>query len=78
MLLSKDGDKSGDSAHVIGAKALEKGVLAMPGTAFMPSGKTTSYARASFSVSTAEEMDEGLQRLRQVVLAAREEADAVI
>ncbi len=40
----------GDSEAVIRTKALEKGVLALPGTVFHPGGRKTAYVRASFSL----------------------------
>ena len=44
----EDGD--GDSDHVIRTHALERGVLALPGTVFYPNQRKTAYVRVSFSV----------------------------
>ena len=49
-------------------EAYENGVLAMPGDAFIPSGGKTPYVRASFSLLSEEEVDEGLRRLRGVLV----------
>lgn len=60
-----------DSEAVIRTHALEKGVLALPGTVFLPNGRKTAYVRASFSILGDAEIDEALRRLGSVVLAAR-------
>ncbi|KAL6306562.1 PLP-dependent transferase [Sparassis latifolia] len=60
-----------DSNHIIRTKALERGVLALPGTAFFPNGATTAYVRASFSIPPSDRVDEALRRLREVILDAR-------
>ena len=59
------------SESLIRTKAFERGVLALPGTAFFPNGSQNTYVRASFSLLSPEDVDEGLRRLRQVVLEAR-------
>ncbi|KAI1796868.1 PLP-dependent transferase [Ganoderma leucocontextum] len=63
----------GDSEAIIRTKALENGVLALPGTIFLPSGRKTTYVRASFSLLPEDQVDEALRRLREVILKAREE-----
>lgn len=68
---SEDGE--GDSSELIRNKALEKGVLALPGTAFFASGKRTAYVRASFSMLDDANTDEALRRLGEVVREARNE-----
>ena len=75
-LLLDDDPKSegGDSQAVIKTKAFEKGVLALPGTAFLPNGRQTPYVRASFSLATEEEVDKAIQRLRDAILEARAES----
>ncbi|GLB40686.1 putative PLP-dependent transferase [Lyophyllum shimeji] len=65
------GDDSGDSRALIADKAVEKGVLALPGTVFLPNGRKTPYVRASFSLLGEDEVDEALRRLAQVVADAR-------
>ncbi|KAF8715319.1 hypothetical protein AX14_012622 [Amanita brunnescens Koide BX004] len=57
-----------DSAAVIRTKAFEKGVLALPGTVFLPNGRTTAYVRASFSVVEEADVEEAVKRLRAAVL----------
>jgi len=69
--LESDG---GDSQVVIRTKAFEKGVLALPGTVFLPNGRPTPYVRASFSLATEEEVDKAIQRLRDAILEARAES----
>ncbi|KAJ7919014.1 TdiD protein [Mycena leptocephala] len=61
-----------DSARVVRTQAFERGVLALPGTVFLPTGRATAYVRASFSVLSEEDTDEALKRLRDTILAARE------
>lgn len=64
-LLLPDG---GDSESIIRTKAYEHGVLALPGTVFLPSGKKTAYVRAAFSLLSEEDVEEALRRLRQVLI----------
>ena len=63
--------EEGDSLDLIRNKAFEKGVLALPGTVFLPNGRKTAYVRASFSLLSEEDMNEGLRRLRATILEAR-------
>jgi len=63
----------GDSNQLIRTKALERGVLALPGSAFFPHERTSAYVRMPFSLLSEEEAEEGIRRLAQVV---REERDA--
>jgi len=67
LLLGKDGD----SAKIIQTKAFEGGVLALPGTVFIPNGGRTTYVRASFSLLEEEQVNEALRRLRVVILKER-------
>ncbi|TFK69934.1 PLP-dependent transferase [Pluteus cervinus] len=79
-LILSEGDKvaeDGDSEAIIRTKAFDRGVLALPGTVFMPDGRKTAYVRAAFSLSTEPEVEEALRRLRQVILEARAEAKTV-
>ncbi|KAI0775155.1 PLP-dependent transferase [Trametes elegans] len=69
-LALEEGD-GGDSEAVIRTEALEKGVLALPGTVFHPSGRKTTYVRASFSLLPEDQVDEALRRLKEVILKAR-------
>lgn len=63
-----------DSAHVIRTRALAKGVLAIPGTVFFPSGRKTAYVRASYSILDEDLVDEALGRLASVVREFVEES----
>ena len=71
LLPTADGEAEGDSASIIREKAVERGVLALPGTVFLPNGRKTAYVRASFSLLTPEEVDEAIKRLRDVIVDAR-------
>jgi len=51
---------------------LENGVLALPGTAFLPNGTKTPYVRASFSLLEEKEVNEGLRRLAEVIRKEQE------
>lgn len=66
----------GDSDDIIRNKALENGVLALPGTVFLPNGRKTAYVRAAFSLLPEDQVDEALKRLRTVILQARAEISA--
>ncbi|KLO07959.1 PLP-dependent transferase [Schizopora paradoxa] len=68
---SKPGEREECSETVIRTKALEKGVLALPGTSFLPNGGKTAYVRASFSLIENENVDEALRRLKDTLLEAR-------
>jgi len=73
-LCLKDGNE--DSAAIIRTKAFEKGVLALPGTVFLPNGRKTAYVRASFSVVGEDEVEEAVKRLREAILESGEEPAA--
>ena len=64
--------EDGDSEAVIKTKAFEKGVLALPGTVFLPNGTKTAYVRASFSLTEEGDVERAIQRLRDTILDARE------
>ena len=68
---AKGGSEEEDSEDVIRTKALEKGVLALPGKVFLPDGGKTAYVRAAFSLLEEPEVEEAMKRLRAVVLEAR-------
>lgn len=57
----------GDSAALIRERAVAKGVLALPGTAFFPNGQTSAYVRAAFSLLEPEDADEAMKRLALVI-----------
>jgi tryptophan aminotransferase len=65
------GGEEGDSESIIRSKALERGVLALPGTVFLPNGRKTAYVRAAFSLTEKEDVDEAVKRIRDVILDAR-------
>lgn len=72
MLLNSNSiSEDGDSEAVIRTKAFDKGVLALPGTVFLPNGSKTAYVRASFSLTEEEDVDKAIQRLRDAILEAR-------
>ena len=71
LLNSNNSTEDGDSEAVIRTKAFEKGVLALPGTVFLPNGTKTAYVRASFSLTEEKDVDEAIQRLRDAILDAR-------
>ena len=70
LLIGSDGAE-GDSETIIRTNAVEKGVLALPGTVFLPNGRKTSYVRAAFSLLPPEEVEEAIKRLRDVILNAK-------
>lgn len=77
-LLLKEGQSDtegeGDSEKAIRTHAFERGVLALPGTVFLPSGSKTAYARVAFSILEPDAVDEALRRLREAILDARKAA----
>ena len=60
-----------DSESLIRRKALEKGVLALPDTIFLPDDGKTPYVRAAFSLMDEADIEEAIKRLRAVVLETR-------
>jgi tryptophan aminotransferase len=71
LLLNDETEAEGDSYSAILTTGVERGVLALPGTAFLPNGRKSAYVRASFSLTSDEDVDEALKRLREAILAAR-------
>ncbi|XP_015262855.1 PREDICTED: kynurenine/alpha-aminoadipate aminotransferase, mitochondrial-like [Gekko japonicus] len=62
-----------DTHEMITKKALEKGVVLIPGRGFMiDSSKPSPYIRASFSFASPDQMDQGFQRLAELI---REETE---
>ncbi|XP_053114502.1 kynurenine/alpha-aminoadipate aminotransferase, mitochondrial isoform X2 [Hemicordylus capensis] len=60
-----------DTQELIMKKALEKQVLLVPGRAFnINSSDPSSYVRASFSLSSPMQIDQGFQRLAQLIKEA--------
>ncbi|XP_067838582.1 kynurenine/alpha-aminoadipate aminotransferase, mitochondrial isoform X2 [Heptranchias perlo] len=60
-----------DTFQLISKKALQKEVLFVPGQAFMIDGSAPCpYVRAAFSLSTPEQIDQGLQRLSALIKEA--------
>ncbi|KAI0292828.1 PLP-dependent transferase [Multifurca ochricompacta] len=69
--LTSESEQDGDSANIIRTKAFKNGVLALPGTVFLPNGAPTAYVRAAFSLLEEEQVDEALRRLSVVLLEER-------
>jgi tryptophan aminotransferase len=69
--LNKESDgmklDEGDSDVMIRTRAFDKGVLALPGSIFIPNGSKSPYVRASFSLNPEEEVFEALRRLRSAL-----------
>ncbi|XP_071975962.1 kynurenine/alpha-aminoadipate aminotransferase, mitochondrial-like isoform X4 [Engystomops pustulosus] len=58
-----------DTHQMIMLKAISKEVLLVPGSAFnIDSSEPSSYVRASFSLSTPEQIDQGLERLASLIV----------
>jgi kynurenine/2-aminoadipate aminotransferase len=57
---------------LIKTKAVEKKVLLVSGSCFMPSGEDSPFVRASYSTATDADMEEALRRLAQLL---QEEAE---
>ncbi|KAG5335332.1 hypothetical protein C0989_001418 [Termitomyces sp. Mn162] len=71
LLLTDDPSVEGDSQALIAEKAVKSGVLALPGTAFLPNDRKTAYVRAAFSLLSEEDVNEALRRLSKVIKDAR-------
>ncbi|KAJ3837946.1 PLP-dependent transferase [Lentinula raphanica] len=70
---SSQNEDEQDSRTLIETHAYANGVLALPGTVFLPNGSKTPYVRASFSLLTEEQVVEAMKRLRKTVLEVRSE-----
>jgi len=66
----------GDSEAIIRTKALKRGVLALPGTVFLPNERKTSYVRAALSLPRKDLVEEAVKRPRQAILDAPEATTA--
>jgi tryptophan aminotransferase len=66
--LDGENPSDGDSERIIRTNAFEKGVLALPGTVFLPNGRKTGYVRAAFSLAPPEDVEEALRRLRDAIV----------
>lgn len=73
LFLSLDPTVLGDSQDLISNAAVKKGVLAVPGVAFLPSGGRSEFVRVSFSLATEEDAEEAFKRLKECILEKREE-----
>jgi len=73
LLIADKPGEEGDSLDLVRNKAFENGVLALPGTVFLPDGRKTAYVRASFSLLSEEDVNEALRRLRVTILEARKQ-----
>ncbi|PPR02666.1 hypothetical protein CVT24_002149 [Panaeolus cyanescens] len=71
LIVDPSSPSGGDSEEAIRNIAFKKGVLALPGTIFLPSGRKTAYVRASFSMVSQEQMHLALSRLKEAILEAR-------
>ncbi|KAM4810502.1 kynurenine/alpha-aminoadipate aminotransferase, mitochondrial [Rhinophrynus dorsalis] len=61
-----------DTHQMIMQKAISNEVLLVPGSAFnINSSDPSSYVRAAFSLSSPEQMDQGLKRLASLILEER-------
>ncbi|KAH9454380.1 hypothetical protein MJO28_007377 [Puccinia striiformis f. sp. tritici] len=67
-------EEEADSSALISTRAVQKGVLAVPGCAFLPNAGKSAYVRTSFSLIDANSADEGFARLASVIREARVEA----
>jgi tryptophan aminotransferase len=57
----------GDSTVFIRSKAIDRGVLVLPGATAFVDGRQTARVRVSFSLLTEEETDEAIRRLAEVL-----------
>ncbi|KAG6906677.1 hypothetical protein DXG01_012657 [Tephrocybe rancida] len=74
LVLSDDssvGVQPSCSQAFISEKAVRQGILALPGTTFLPNGRKSAYVRASFSLLGEQDVDEALRRLAKVILDSR-------
>lgn len=70
---NQSNNSKGDSAEFIRTKALEKGVLLLPGEAAYPILRQSAHARIAFSLLDEQSMDEAIARLASVLRREWEE-----
>lgn len=70
-------EEEADSSALISSRALQKGVLAVPGFAFLPNSGKSAHVRTSFSLIDADSADEGFARLASAIKEARIEAGLI-
>lgn len=56
-----------DSSELLGKQEMGKGILAIPGVAFMPGNEKVCHIRASYSLIPEEDMDEACARIARLV-----------
>ncbi|TIB36823.1 hypothetical protein E3P86_02366 [Wallemia ichthyophaga] len=56
-----------DSNEVIKERAINNGVIALPGVVFYPTPRVTPYTRLSYSMASIEDAEEAFKRLRRTV-----------
>ncbi|KIJ60401.1 hypothetical protein HYDPIDRAFT_190072 [Hydnomerulius pinastri MD-312] len=71
LVLKPHGDGESDSDDLISTKAFQNGVIALPGTVFLPNGRKSAYVRMAFSLLPEESVHEALKRLRDVIVKER-------
>ncbi|KAF7290680.1 Aminotran-1-2 domain-containing protein [Mycena indigotica] len=76
LIADPDGTPESDARVLILERAVAKGVLAVPGTSFMPLAGKSPFVRVSFSIIEEADAEEACRRLREVMLEARAEAKA--
>ncbi|PFH53412.1 hypothetical protein AMATHDRAFT_1465 [Amanita thiersii Skay4041] len=59
--------EEGDAVPIIRTKAIEKGVLVLPGAYALVDHRSSPFVRISFSLISESDMDEGLKRLASVL-----------
>lgn len=62
-----------DTYDLVMNNALARGVLAIPGFAFMPNGGKTSFVRASFSIVDMADAEQGFRALGEAIREMRGE-----
>ncbi|KAJ7465366.1 pyridoxal phosphate-dependent transferase [Mycena galericulata] len=72
LLVNPDGSDA--DSWELSRSAVAKGVLAVPGTAFMPLGGPTPFMRVSFSNIEEDRAEEACRRLAEVIEEARAKA----
>lgn len=67
VTVSSGSEHEGDSAVFVRTKAVDSGILVLPGQSTYFDGRKTCCVRVSFSLLSEEEVDEALRRLASVL-----------
>jgi len=64
-----------DADRMMEMDGLDMGIILLPGSAFSTTGGLKNYMRASFSMISPEQVEEGMKRFAKMIERERERTD---